>query len=158
LKTRILVKKSLIVLALLITGVVQLIAQGPATFEFVENKGQWEKQVLYKGDLPAGNFFLQKNGFTVVQHNTTDLQQIRDNHGPELTSDPKSRLSNKNLRPLNNGRRITDTGFNIRSHAYKVAFIGASENPEIIPDKVLPGYSNYIIGNDPSKWKSNVKS
>jgi gliding motility-associated-like protein len=159
LKTHILVKKSLIVAALLMNAVLQLAAQGPATFEFVENKGQWDKQVTFKGDLPAGNFFLQKNGFTVVQHNTTDLQLARDHHrqlGENGTNVP---APNKNAPALNNIRlRTTDSGLTIRSHAYKVQFVGAAANPQIIPDKVLPGYSNYFIGNDPSKWQSNVKS
>ncbi|OQP61362.1 hypothetical protein A3860_06535 [Niastella vici] len=153
------VKKSLIVVALLITGVIQLAAQGPATFEFTENKGQWDKQVTYKGQLPAGNFFLQKNGFTVVQHNTDDLQLVRDDHQQQLANGASTNLSNKNIKPLNNPRlRRFDSSFDVRSHAYTVQFIGAAENPEIVPDKVLPGYSNYIIGNDPSKWRSFVKS
>jgi hypothetical protein len=111
LKTHILVKKSLIVAALLMNAVLQLAAQGPATFEFVENKGQWDKQVTFKG----GNFFLQKNGFTVVQHNTTDLQLARDHHrqlGENGTNVP---APNKNAPALNNIRlRTTDSGLTIR--------------------------------------------
>lgn len=45
----------------------------------------------------------------------------------------------------------------IRSHAYNVDFIGASDKFEIIPDKVLITYNNYFLGNDPSKWASNCR-
>jgi gliding motility-associated-like protein len=156
LKTRILVKKSLIVVALCITGVLQLAAQGPSTFEFVENKGQWDKQIKFKGNLPAGNFYLQKNGFTVVQHNITDLIQARDNHRGQINN-PKDKPA-KGITARNNTTPLTiDSARSIRSHAYKVQFIGAATDPEIVPDKILPGYSNYFIGNDPSKWASNVK-
>jgi gliding motility-associated-like protein len=152
LKTRFLVKNSLIVIALFFTGAIQLIAQAPSTFEFTENKGQWESQVTFKGDLPAGNFYLHKNGFTIVQHNITDLQQVYDNHKPELANNTYARTSTKNSQ--------TDTAskYSIRSHAYRVQFIGGNTDPQIVPDKVLSGYTNYIKGNDPAKWKSNVKS
>jgi hypothetical protein len=79
-----LVKKSLIVIALIVTCVIKMYAQGRSVFEFVENKGQWDSKIKFKGQLPAGNFYLQKNGFTVVQHNTDDLSLLKDNHDPLL--------------------------------------------------------------------------
>ena len=158
-KTAILVKKSLIVVALMITGVIKIYAQGPSVFEFVENKGQWDNKVKFKGLLPAGNFYLQKNGFTVVQHNTDDLAQVRDNHDPDLLVGNRPKAANKRIGRRTTSNTTSDTAAStLRSHAYEVQFVGGAGNPEIIPDKVLPGYSNYIIGNDPSKWASNVKS
>ncbi|WP_242696442.1 PKD domain-containing protein [Longitalea luteola] len=149
--------KHILVAIALISSAVRSVAQGPSTFEFTENKGQWDKQVTFKSDLPTGNFFLQKNGFTVVQHNTEDLQQLHDGHEASLTGrSGTNRPKTKNSPSL--PARIAGNSFTIRSHAYKVQFIGAAENPEIIPDKVLPGYSNYLIGNDPSKWRTNIKS
>ncbi len=97
--------------------------------------------------LPAGNFFLQKNGFTVVQHNVADLEQLHDTHDAFPQNSHARQLTNTAEAPLT-----------VRSHAYKVQFVGGSANPEIVPDKVLPGYSNYLIGNDPTKWRTNVKS
>ena len=70
------------VIALLITGAIRVAAQSPSTFEFVENNGQWEKEITFKGLLPAGNFYLQKNGFTVVQHNVADLEQLHGHAEP----------------------------------------------------------------------------
>lgn len=161
LKTGILVKKSLIVITLIIAGVIKLVAQGPSTFEFIENKGQWERQVKFRGQLPAGNFYLEKNGFTVVQHNTDDLLRFLSDHRQidksklalPVTQRPHTRSSTHQI-----VANTPDTNFSIRSHAYQVQFVGASDNPEIVPDKVLPGASNYIIGNDRSKWASNVKT
>ncbi|HEY8893577.1 MAG TPA: hypothetical protein VIM79_02140, partial [Niastella sp.] len=146
------VKNSLIAIALCFTGAIRLVAQAPATFEFTENKGQWESQITFKGDLPAGNFYLHKNGFTIVQHNVTDLQQVYDNHQSAPATNTNARTATQNLQ--------TDTAskYSIRSHAYRVQFIGGNTDPQIVPDKVLAGYSNYIKGNDPTKWKSNVKS
>jgi hypothetical protein len=65
-------------IALLLTAIaLETFAQGnPSTFEFTENKGQWESKIKFKGELPAGDFYLHANGFTVVQHNTSDLQRF----------------------------------------------------------------------------------
>ncbi|WP_240347815.1 PKD domain-containing protein [Longitalea arenae] len=148
------VKHILVAIALL-SGVIRSVAQGPSTFEFIENKGQWDKQVAFKSDLPTGNFYLRKNGFTVVQHNSSDLQLLHDSHeallhGGQHNNKPKARNSTAEASGNNS--------LTIRSHAYQVQFVGAAENPEIVPDKILPGYTNYLIGNDPSKWRSFIKS
>src|SRR3954465_2940415 len=108
------------VIALLITGVIRVAAQSTATFEFVENNGQWEKEITFKGLLPAGNFYLQKNGFTAVQHNVTDLEQL---HGPEA---PPEQNSNARLQT-----NPAEAPLTVHSHAYKVQFIGGAANPEI---------------------------
>jgi gliding motility-associated-like protein len=136
------------VIALLITSVIRLAAQNASTFEFVENNGQWEKEITYQGTLPAGNFYLHKNGFTVAQHNMADLQQLHDHHAAPFTANSNGRQSTTDAAPT----------FTLHSHAYRVQFIGGAENPEIVPDRILPGYSNYLIGNDPSKWRTNVRS
>ncbi|SEP45455.1 gliding motility-associated C-terminal domain-containing protein [Niastella yeongjuensis] len=136
----------MMIIALLIGGVIRVAAQSTSVFEFTENTGQWEKEITFKGILPAGNFYLQKNGFTVVQHNVSDLEQLRDNHNT-VTPASNARQQTNNTGPLT-----------VRSHAYKVQFVGASPNPEIVPDKILPGYSNYLIGNDRTKWRTNVRS
>ena len=106
--------------------------------EFIENKGQWDKQVKFMTAAGSGAFFLQKNGFTVLQHNAGDLARVMHNHRPKesVSSTLQSQL---------------------RSHAYAVKFVGANENPEIIPDKPLPSVNNYFIGNDKSKWASDCK-
>jgi len=110
--------------------------------EFVENKGQWDNRIKFLGQVSAGAFYVQPRGFIVLQHNTSDwgrVSEIIHKHG---------------AKPDNNARDATVT---VRSHAYQVEFLQGNENPEIIPDKPLPGYNNYFIGNDRSKWAGNCK-
>ena len=45
----------------------------------------------------------------------------------------------------------------VRAHAYRMHFTGASEDVQIVPEKQQESYNNYFIGNDPSKWASNCK-
>ncbi|MBI5234350.1 MAG: SBBP repeat-containing protein, partial [Deltaproteobacteria bacterium] len=42
------------------------------------------------------------------------------------------------------------------SASIKLSFIGANENPEIIAEGLQAGKVNYFIGNDQSKWRTNI--
>jgi len=45
----------------------------------------------------------------------------------------------------------------LRGHVYEISFLGANPAPLAVPDKPMQTYSNYFIGNDPSKWASHCK-
>jgi len=134
--------KRFIHVLLLLLPVAALKAQS-GNIEFIENKGQWDKKVKFQGTVPSGSFFVREGGgFTVLQHNTEDLTVIHDAiHAHKINS---------------NARRM-DNKFTLRSHAFHVDFVGASSNVEIVADKPLDTYSNYFIGNDPSKWAAKCK-
>jgi gliding motility-associated-like protein len=111
--------------------------------EFVQNKGQWDKRVNYKGDFSTGSFFLENKGFTVLLHKPEDVKTLSEiKHGIHSSKSPK-------LPALKD--------FIFHSFAYNVTFLGANINPERIPDKALPTYNNYFIGNDKSKWSGDCK-
>ena len=40
-------------------------------------------------------------------------------------------------------------------HAYKMHFVGANTSP--VGEAMQPGYSNYYLGSDPSRWRSHVR-
>src|SRR5581483_283724 len=92
-----LVKQSLILVALFIIGAMQVIAQGPSSFEFIENKGQWDKQVAFRGQIPAGSFYLNKNGFTVVQHNADDLMRAYNSHSDRIQEKSPAATTGKGM-------------------------------------------------------------
>jgi gliding motility-associated-like protein len=122
-----------------------------AQMEFIENKGQWQDKVKYRGDFGTGSFFLEKNGFTVDLHNPIDLLAVSDfQHG--ITAVNNNNASLKNTIPLpQNEPTVT-----VRSHAYSVTFLGGNTS-NIIPDKSIQTANNYFIGNDKTKWASNCK-
>jgi gliding motility-associated-like protein len=108
--------------------------------EFVENKGQWDPHVKFMGQLSNGAFFVEQNGYTVIQHNSEDWEKVHQ------------ATHNKVV----NGKRLQDVDITVHSHAYKVNFIGSNPKAQIIADKPLYTFNNYIIGNDPSKWVFNA--
>ena len=108
--------------------------------QFVQNKGQWDEKVNYKGDFKTGSFFLEKNGFTVLLHKAEDVKKMAAaRHGINI----------KNL-------NVTAKD-SLHSHAYKVFFKGADINPTLFPEKIQPSYNNYFIGNEKTKWAGDCK-
>ena len=99
--------------------------------QFVENKGQWDERVLFKGEVSNGAFFIQENGYTVLQQ------------------DPVSAFK------LQEAKHHTIDSFLIRSHAWRVEFLNAAG--KVIPEKELPTYNNYFLGNDSGKWATACK-
>lgn len=129
-----------------------LLLTAPVAFsqlQFIENKGQWENAVDFKSDISNGAFFLQKQGFTVLLQHEKDLAAFFEKvHGhAEGSSDAQ-----KAVAPPPSSSPLT-----IRQHAYRVSFAGAAAAVKAEPDKALPTYNNYFIGNDPSKWKGDCR-
>ena len=120
----------------------------------MQNKGQWDNKVKFKGKLLSGAFFLESQGYKVLQHNTEDLKKVTTLlHGS--SDDTKGNPS-----ILRDSKRLPspkDTALILRSHAYEVQFDQSNPDPEIIPEKPQSGYENYFTGNDPKQWASDCK-
>lgn len=134
------------------------------SIEFIENKGQWNAAIRYRGDLRDGAFLLQNDGYRVVRYQQDDLKAIGAvMHGmasvsnPAVTTDAKTSLPTVPSEP-GGGNTGGDRSLQLRGHIYEVRFLNANPHPEILPDKPLPGVSNYLIGNDSSKWGSGCRS
>jgi gliding motility-associated-like protein len=130
--------KQLITLAVFLIPAFVGRAQNYSNIEFIENKGQWDSRVKFKGDINAGAVFIRSSGFTVLKHNEEDLSHLRS-------------LDHHNTGALAKG---SEDRVVVRSHAVAIDFVDANKNLELVPDKVIPTYNNYFLGNDPSKWAS----
>ncbi|MFM7709656.1 MAG: hypothetical protein ACKO5C_01960, partial [Ferruginibacter sp.] len=111
-----------------------------AQLHFVENKGQWPKQVRFKTDFSQGAFFLENNGFTVLLHDTAGLRKMaallhgHDHHSPAITE------------------TVT-----LQSAAYRMRLLGSAGPASVQPEKKQASYNNYYIGNDPAQWASECR-
>ncbi len=81
-----------------------------------------------------GNLFLEQNSLTWFFYDHSVIDRL---HGHIKTNN------------------IPDS---VKAHAVKVRFEDANENPFLYPSKKTSFYSNYFLGNDESKWASNVSS
>jgi gliding motility-associated-like protein len=109
--------------------------------EFIENKGQWDGRVKFMGQVSNGAFFIEQNGYTVLQHNAEDWEKLHQaTHNKVVNAKP-----------------LQDVDITVRSHAYTVNFLGSNPKAQLVAEKPLYSYNNYFIGNDPSKWFSDCK-
>jgi gliding motility-associated-like protein len=133
-------KKSILLAIVLIPAII-LRAQNYNNIEFIENKGQWDSRVKYRGDVNNGAVFVREGGFTVLQHNPEDMEGFHAwGHGQSRQG---ALLKN-------------NASYTIRSHAWNVDFVGASPASRVTADKVIPTYNNYLIG-DQSQWASSCR-
>lgn len=101
---------------------------------FIENKGQWSSNALFKTDIPNGSLYLEKDGLTYNFISEKDVHHSHAHHGEKNNSE-------------NNGI--------VHFHCYKVKF-GNTSLERIQPIDVYSDYTNYFIGNDPKKWASKA--
>ena len=50
--------------------------EGASNIEFVENKGQWDPRVIFRGQISIGTLFLEKGGFTALLYHPDDLERL----------------------------------------------------------------------------------
>ncbi len=127
--------------------------------EFVENKGQWEKDIRFKGDMSVGSFLLQNNGYRVVLYNKEDLARRSASVHAHGSADAKTmQTSSTTYKPKDAPGNDNGASDILRGHVYEMRFLNANKNPQIVPDKAIESYANYFIGSDSSKWAGNCKT
>ncbi|TAL57711.1 MAG: hypothetical protein EPN85_13420, partial [Bacteroidetes bacterium] len=121
--------------------------KSPAAVQFKENKNQWNEQVLFKADIKGGTVFLEKLKLVYALRSLEDMDNIHaKSHGSSY---------NKKPLPSSGDTRKPDP---VRCHALYVRFLDANRNVTVKSINKLPAYYNYFIGNDPSKWTSEVSA
>lgn len=153
----------IIILSFLGIANIGLAQDNNAAIEFIENKGQWDNSIKFKGLTNAREVYLLQNGFEIATHSVADMDKIHmvmHGFGKSISSTSAAKSINLNQTNVNNdggGSSNPSNAIILHSHAYKVSFINASPLSSIIPEKALSYYNNYYIGNDPKQWASNCK-
>lgn len=104
--------------------------------KFIENKGQWENFVTHKLDIPNGKVFLQKNQLTYTLYKQHEYSELTEKRHDGLLKNTDS----------------------LSLHSFNVRFLNANPNPIIQGNSAYTEHYNYFLGNDKTKWTSNVKA
>lgn len=106
---------------------------------FIENKGQWEKEILFQSEFNSGKLLIEKNTLNYNFYDVADLDKyLYDHHH-------------------NNLYQPNETHF-IKGHCVKTKFIGSNPNSTISSSAAISEYFNYYLGNNPKKWASKVNA
>lgn len=123
---------SIIVVFNLILWRLALAADTPSIIKYTENKGQWEKQILFRADVHGGRMFMEKDAITHVSVHPYDVAHLHPHDG-----------------------YVTPV---IRMHAWRQQFIGTNVITSLATEAPLSTTANYFLGKDSSHWKTAVKS
>jgi gliding motility-associated-like protein len=121
--------KNLIILLLAITPFFIRANNG---IRFIENNGQWEQPFLFKASIGNGALFLEKSAFTYNFYNADNYHF----HNFSITKPAKK----------------------LKSHAFRINFLGANNNATIASKNVFSEYYNFFLSKNVKNWKSNVKA
>ncbi|UII20656.1 DUF7948 domain-containing protein [Fulvivirga ligni] len=113
------------------------VADVPA-IKFIENRGQWRAEILFKGTLPEGEVYFLKNRLVYTFYNYDQITHT---------------LSHDNVEDMS---EVQDES-GISAHSYFVDFIGANQQTEIQPANLLKTKYNFYVG-DSSQWRGNVNA
>jgi gliding motility-associated-like protein len=105
-------------------------ANGSQGILFFPNKGQWQRNVIYKTYLDGGNGFIEKDGITINFYDKTTLRAAH-------ISKP-------------------DVPVKINSHAIKIKWLNCLNGIEFKEEKRGSYYHNYFLGKDQDKWAGGV--
>lgn len=116
-------------LLLIFLGMTPILMGQSPDFFIHPNVGQWDERILYNVELAHGNFYLDKEGYTIV------LRDFEHHHGE-----------------VNNPSELSPREF----YALKIKYIGGNKNATYSKSEPSPFYRNYFLGSDSTKWRSKV--
>src|SRR5436305_1386793 len=129
---RYLQKRAFYIVVFLLLAVLKGSSQeGSSNIEFVENKGQWDPRVQFKGELPTGVLFLEKQGFSALLYHPGDLVRLTEAHHGLSAANSGGPFHGAGPKVAGGGKTGTEgAGSNsalsvdqLRSHAYRVSFL-----------------------------------
>lgn len=101
-----------------------------SSIQFIENKGQWESNILFRSELEVGTLFIEKSALTYMF------------------------IDNESIHNIHLKGNVTK----INCHAVKISFEDAGNRMSVEKADAVPEYYNYYTGNDRSHWASHVNA
>ena len=114
---------------------------GKLPLSFEANQGQTDRRVKFISRGP---------GYTLFLNSTEAVLSLSS---PQ-SSQRAQRMTPNFLSASSAPSAVNDP--NPQSTVLRMKLVGANPHPEVVGLEELPGKSNYFIGNDPAKWRTNV--
>jgi len=131
---------------------------GKLPLSFEENQGQTDSHVKFLGRGQGYTLFLtsQETVLTLQKSECNRLgkEVALTNPGLKLVGDRFGLLRSRS--PLEVDRLQPQAGQRTTNTVLQMRLVGANLNAKVQGTEELPGKSNYFIGNDPRKWRTNI--
>jgi gliding motility-associated-like protein len=108
---------------------------------FIENRGQWDKEILYRAEIPGGFLFLKKHSLIYVLYDASKVQ-ARHGKGNPASAAARELMSADNL---------------IAAHGVEVLFQNAANIVRQTPKREVETRFSYFLGNEEAKWAGGAK-
>ncbi|TDE18455.1 DUF7948 domain-containing protein [Dyadobacter psychrotolerans] len=106
---------------------------------FIQNRGQWEDDILFRTEVPGGFLFLKDHSLVYVFY---DASKISAQHGKGASESALAKLPDLNT---------------IAAHGVEVQFQGAAAGIKHTAKNPVSTRFNYFLGNDKNTWAGDVQ-
>jgi Calx-beta domain-containing protein/beta-propeller repeat-containing protein/carboxypeptidase family protein len=107
---------------------------GKLPLSFEENQGQIDQQVKFLSHGPGYDLFLTSTDAVLRVQN------------------PRASQADKSKQPAGDGENVR------AGTVLRLKMLGANATPQVEGQEELPGRVNYFIGNNPEKWRRNIRT
>ena len=118
---------------------------------FTKNMGQWDDRVLYRANAGGATMWFTRDGITY------QFTRRIDTHGGAVSAPRVGQnrfgFDTSGLGPID---RFNNEKDSVEQLVLTAKFLGANPNLEVIGEGQVEYKCNYFIGNDPSKWHTDV--
>jgi len=108
---------------------------------FIENKGQWPKEVRYLTRIGGMNAWITNKGVVYDYYQITRDYKIKETM--QMPRQEKEEFERQHT--------------SIKGQVVNIELENSNTEPKTAPSGVQQGYYNYFIGNDSTKWASYVR-
>src|SRR5207245_9060182 len=140
-----------------------LMGYGKLPLSFEANQGQTDQQVKFLARGPGYTLSLTADSAVLALRNSANAKwpvAKRKSEFQYSQSDASSALWERPANfqfPVSNSQTpATDADPRTLNAVLRMRLVGANSHARISGLEDLPGKSNYFIGNDPKKWRTNV--
>ncbi len=118
---------------------------------FTKNMGQWDDRVLFRANAGGATMWFTKEGMTYQFTRRIDARSGAVS-APGVGQN-RFGFDTSGLGPID---RFNNEKDSVEQMILTAKFVGANPNPEVVGESQMEYKCNYFIGNDPSKWHTDV--
>lgn len=109
-------------------------------FRFIENKGQYPEDILFKAAVPGGSVYLARN---YIAYSFFDMAALNQDH---------------NCKTCGHSHRARLSKQKINAHGYRIEIAGSTPRGKAAGRNAGSETYNYFLGSDPGRWAVKAKA